>query len=659
LEDLSMGNEFLERAKAALPLRELWQRLALPSLPDRDGQKFSSPFREDFHPSCTVYDGKFHDWARGLHLDVFGIFQEAKHLDAKAAFKPFLDMAGISFPNGDSEPKAIDWDRLVLDAAQVVELAQWRRYSPEFCVWLNKRRLIGWQAGEWALPYLHEGRIVSVHIRHEKHSWEYRPTLKSLGLRVRGFEIGEVARAERIFVGESQWDVFAILDYLGVHQGEGIAGLCTRSADNAKLLARYAPLAEKLYLVPQNDEPGKRWLATALACCPGAAVVAVPSHFEDVNAWLKDDASDVELETAIQVATRPKPEPGFSAESQRDFSAEPDTTEPESAAAPIDLESEAKTRLAHYLDDPEPFPQPMRGEAFHGLMGEIVKKMAGHCESSPEVLLLQGIVIMGNVLGRSAYAYAGGSYLFTNEFVICVGETSRGRKGTAYSMWDHLLERANPDWSCGCIGSQIQTGEGLVYRIRDERMGLRAGKRKKDEPPEEQVIDEGVSDKRLLILEEEFSYTLKMAQRSGNTLSETLRQAWDSRRSLSTGNKNSPLKASDPHVSLIGHTTRDELLATLKLVDLSNGLANRILWCAARRTGDMPNAELLDWNTEPEILAKLDQIFRQRPPNTALPRSSVARATPKLFGTTSTASSMPRNIKALSTPCWPVIRPIS
>jgi hypothetical protein len=84
-------------------------------------------------------------------------------------------------------------------------------------------------------------------------------------------------------------------------------------------------------------------------------------------------------------------------------------------------------------------------------------------------------------------------------------------------------------------------------------------------------------------------------------------------------NKNSPLKASEPHVSLIGHTTRDELLGTLKMVDLNNGMANRILWCAARRTGDMPNAEFLDWSSHPVLIEQLRKIFRQRSPNTAEP----------------------------------------
>jgi hypothetical protein len=291
-------------------------------------------------------------------------------------------------------------------------------------------------------------------------------------------------------------------------------------------------------------------------------------------------------------------------------------SEPSGNDESMDLAAETTKRLNEYLTDPEPFPDPMRLEAFHGVIGQIVKIMTEHCESSPEVLLLHGIVIMGNIFGRSAYAYGGGPQLFPNEFAVFVGDTARARKGTARSMWEHLVVSANPDWLDGCLCTQIQTGEGVVYQIRDERRGVPPGKRRKNEPAQEVVIDQGVSDKRLLIVEEEFSHTLKMAQRSGNTLSETIRLAWDSPRLLKTSNKNSPLKASDPHISLIGHTTRGELLSTLKTVELSNGMANRVLWCAARRTGDMPNVEFLNWRHFPDLVDRLKEIFSQRFANT-------------------------------------------
>ena len=298
-----------------------------------------------------------------------------------------------------------------------------------------------------------------------------------------------------------------------------------------------------------------------------------------------------------------------------------------------DLEEEARRRFERYTQDRSIFPDPMRPEAFHGIAGTIVRLMAEHCESSLESLLLQFLVSAGNLIGRSVYVYAGGPWLFPNEFTICVGETARGRKGTAWRMNDHLFEFIAADWIRDCTDNDVQTGEGIVHKIRDAVWGFekRRGRPKKmldDEPPEKVIQDPGVSDKRLLIVEEEFSHVLKMARRQGNTLTENYRKVWDSPRTLRTSNKNSPLVATDPHVSLIGHTNRDDLLATLLDVELSNGFANRILWCASKRRALMPDAEYLDWAKHPKLIENLKIVFRQYFANTCEPtrfrRSSAA-----------------------------------
>jgi hypothetical protein len=287
-----------------------------------------------------------------------------------------------------------------------------------------------------------------------------------------------------------------------------------------------------------------------------------------------------------------------------------------------DLARAAEARFQSYLEDRSIFPQPMHEDAFYGIAGKCINLMAQHCESSRESLLLQFLVIAGNIIGRSVYVYAGGAFLFPNEYVVCVGSTSRGRKGTAWRMNEHLAAIVAPDWYNSCSVSEVQSGEGLVHRVRDEVKGFpkKDRRRKKDdEPPEEIILDAGISDKRLLSIEQEFSLILKMAQRQGNSLTEIYRKAWDSPQKLRTTNKNSPLEASEPHISFIGHTNKEELLETLNEVDLSNGYANRILWCAAKRTQLMPNAEYLDWNRYPEILDELKAVFKQYLPNTGEP----------------------------------------
>jgi hypothetical protein len=70
---------------------------------------------------------------------------------------------------------------------------------------------------------------------------------------------------------------------------------------------------------------------------------------------------------------------------------------------------------------------------------------------------------------------------------------------------------------------------------------------------------------------------------------------------------------------LIGHTNKDELLATLTDIELSNGFANRILWCATKRRIEMPDAEFLDWKNHSELIENLKAVFKQYLANTDEP----------------------------------------
>jgi hypothetical protein len=287
-----------------------------------------------------------------------------------------------------------------------------------------------------------------------------------------------------------------------------------------------------------------------------------------------------------------------------------------------ELQRESEERFSRYLQDRSQFPAPMREEAYHGIAGQIVKIMSDHCESSRESLLFQFLVAVGNIIGKSVCIYAGGSHLYPNEYAVCVGATSRGRKGTAWRINEHLFKHVAPEWLDSCVISDIQSGEGIVYSIRDQIKGIpKTGRRKKasQEAQPEIVFDQGVSDKRKLCCEEEISSTLKMTKRQGNTLTEIYRKAWDSPSKIHTLNKNSPLSASDPHISLVGHSNKDEILSTFDKILISNGFANRILWCASKRAKLLPNAEYLDWNDHPDVIATLREVFRQRFANTDEP----------------------------------------
>jgi hypothetical protein len=102
-----------------------------------------------------------------------------------------------------------------------------------------------------------------------------------------------------------------------------------------------------------------------------------------------------------------------------------------------------------------------------------------------------------------------------------------------------------------------------------------------------EIADPGIPDKRLLVTEPEFASALAVMERPGNTLSPVMRRAWDGL-SLSTRTKNSPLKATGPHISICGHITTDELRARLTRTDAANGFANRYLFPLVRRSKLLP-----------------------------------------------------------------------
>ncbi|MEI6279086.1 MAG: hypothetical protein WCQ16_06860 [Verrucomicrobiae bacterium] len=64
----------------------------------RDGRKFSSPFRFDKSPSCTVKGDVFTDWSTGEHLDQIDFFAAAKGIPGPEAIR---DLARIFQIVGD------------------------------------------------------------------------------------------------------------------------------------------------------------------------------------------------------------------------------------------------------------------------------------------------------------------------------------------------------------------------------------------------------------------------------------------------------------------------------------------------------------------------------------------------------------------------------
>jgi hypothetical protein len=146
------------------------------------------------------------------------------------------------------------------------------------------------------------------------------------------------------------------------------------------------------------------------------------------------------------------------------------------------------------------------------------------------------------------------------------------------------------EWSSACITSGLSSAEGLIWSIRDP---IYKRVRQEDGSYVEEETDPGVQDKRLLVYEPEFASVLKQTERQGNTLSALLRQAWDGQ-ALRQLVKNNAAVATDPHISVVGHITSEELRRYLTQTETANGFGNRHLWLCADRSKVLPLGGRID-----------------------------------------------------------------
>jgi hypothetical protein len=261
------------------------------------------------------------------------------------------------------------------------------------------------------------------------------------------------------------------------------------------------------------------------------------------------------------------------------------------------------------------WPADLAPEAFYGTAGEIVQKLAPQTEADPAAMLLNLLVIFGNMVGRSPQTRVLATRHGTNLFGALVAATGES-KG---SSWDPIYDvayKVNWQYTTGQIVGGLASGEGLISMVRDRverRAQIKDKKTGRMTMEFETVVeDEGVEDKRRLVMEAELSSLLKIMNRPGNVLSEQLRKAWDTG-NLQTISKNSPVRATDAHISLMGHITPDALRIHLTQADAANGFANRFVWMLVRRSQYLPEGGVLpSLDIEIENLSKLVELASTR-----------------------------------------------
>ena len=230
-------------------------------------------------------------------------------------------------------------------------------------------------------------------------------------------------------------------------------------------------------------------------------------------------------------------------------------------------------------------------DALSGLAGRFVELASRNSEADPAAILLTFLMRFGVEVGVGPFLFVGDSKHYARSIAVIVGNSSKARKGTSGKPVTRVfsLGVVDNDFNVYIPASSspgpLSSGEGLIWNVRDPVSVWKVDK--KTGEGEDVVIDPGVKDKRLFILDEEFGSCLTASKREGNTISAIIRCLWDNG-NLSPLTKNNRIKASGAHIGIVSHITLAELNQKLEDVETFSGFANRILWTCARRQGLVP-----------------------------------------------------------------------
>jgi hypothetical protein len=237
--------------------------------------------------------------------------------------------------------------------------------------------------------------------------------------------------------------------------------------------------------------------------------------------------------------------------------------------------------------------EPELGEAaYHGLIGEFLRFASPLTEATDPCILAHLLPAIGATIGDGPYVY-GGDKQPARLNVAVVASTSNGRKGTGLVPVKDLMELVEPDlWTTKWPRKGLSSGEGIAAVLEDKYSDDGNGNLKVE-----------FTEKRLFVVEPEFSKVLAHTRREGNILSQTLRETFDSGHLCTMTVK--PREVHGAHVVIVGHITPAELRKRFTAVDQANGFGNRFLWFAVKSDKCLPNSQPLPVGPLKEFAAKL------------------------------------------------------
>lgn len=293
--------------------------------------------------------------------------------------------------------------------------------------------------------------------------------------------------------------------------------------------------------------------------------------------------------------------------------------------AVVELHSHyAMTKEQHALEMQQEypvFPLPVQpgpkwdDSILYGPAGDLIRKASQYCESHPAGMLVDLLVSVGSIIGRGPYFNIGETKHYTNEFMARVGDSAKSRKGTGRDMIDAVLKLVDPKWYSERISSGFGSGEAIISNIRD---GVVESKMNPRTNKFESVIIPGVSDKRLCIREGELASVFILCGKPESRAGVVVREGWDSKplRNVVKGKGkdgfSNSAKCEEPHLSISGDTTVNELRMTMPDGADENGFGNRFIYVYVYRVKDCPHGgPPIDWTSESIQFSEIIQAAKQ------------------------------------------------
>ncbi|MGB6496354.1 MAG: DUF3987 domain-containing protein [Candidatus Acidiferrum sp.] len=250
---------------------------------------------------------------------------------------------------------------------------------------------------------------------------------------------------------------------------------------------------------------------------------------------------------------------------------------------------------------PQPGPE-WSEDVFYGLSGDIIRKASQYNEAHPAGMLMDLLVALGSMFGRTCYFNTNATKHFSNEFMARVGDSSYSRKGGGRDEIDRLLRSVDRSWFDERTLSGFGSSEAIIAQIKDSMVQQRFDKRSNQHVT---THVPGITDKRLCIREGELASVFLLAGKAESRADVIMRDGWDGKtlrnivKGSSTDGINNSIICQEPHLSISGDTTRSELVAKMPDGAEENGFGNRFLYVYVYRVHLCPlGGPEIDWSSE-------------------------------------------------------------